>query len=299
VEKRYLALVHRIPPDRGELDTPYGRHPVDRKRFSSPWLRDGKPKSPHPLRGAGRVEDRRAPGGGVADGAHPPDPRHFAIGAGRSSTTRCTAAPAGRREGPARGQEGGCGAGAARVCTPGKLAFAHPSPARGFLPGAPAGRSTGGTARAGIILAAMTLDDHVPALLRRARALLGLSPDLTRRSRGGGEAGGARRAGAPQGLIGERALARPSTYAGRGSAHTCSGGGRRPTSRQRRRFAWRRFRAGPDPRRRLRARAGGARGARCLGGEAVCFDVSEPALAEARALGIARTARSCRARASI
>ena len=41
VEKRYRALVHGSPPDRGELDTPYGRHPVDRKRFSS-RVRDGK-----------------------------------------------------------------------------------------------------------------------------------------------------------------------------------------------------------------------------------------------------------------
>jgi 23S rRNA pseudouridine1911/1915/1917 synthase len=41
VEKRYLALVHGSPPDRGELDTPYGRHPVDRKRFSS-RVREGK-----------------------------------------------------------------------------------------------------------------------------------------------------------------------------------------------------------------------------------------------------------------
>ncbi|HZX95539.1 MAG TPA: RluA family pseudouridine synthase, partial [Myxococcales bacterium] len=41
VEKRYLALVHGAPPDRGELDTPYGRHPVDRKRFSS-RVKEGK-----------------------------------------------------------------------------------------------------------------------------------------------------------------------------------------------------------------------------------------------------------------
>jgi len=41
VEKRYLALVHGSPPDRGELDTPYGRHRVDRKRFSS-RVREGK-----------------------------------------------------------------------------------------------------------------------------------------------------------------------------------------------------------------------------------------------------------------
>ncbi|HYS09452.1 MAG TPA: RluA family pseudouridine synthase [Myxococcales bacterium] len=41
VEKRYRALVHGSPPDRGEIDTPYGRHPVDRKRFSS-RVREGK-----------------------------------------------------------------------------------------------------------------------------------------------------------------------------------------------------------------------------------------------------------------
>jgi 23S rRNA pseudouridine1911/1915/1917 synthase len=35
VEKRYLALVHGAPPDRGELDTLIARHPVDRKRFST------------------------------------------------------------------------------------------------------------------------------------------------------------------------------------------------------------------------------------------------------------------------
>ncbi|HMC33306.1 MAG TPA: RluA family pseudouridine synthase [Myxococcales bacterium] len=41
VEKRYRALVHGSPPDCGELDTLYGRHPVDRKRFSS-RVRAGK-----------------------------------------------------------------------------------------------------------------------------------------------------------------------------------------------------------------------------------------------------------------
>ena len=35
VEKRYHALVHGKPPDEGELDTFFGRHPVHRKRFSS------------------------------------------------------------------------------------------------------------------------------------------------------------------------------------------------------------------------------------------------------------------------
>jgi 23S rRNA pseudouridine1911/1915/1917 synthase len=35
VEKVYLALVHGAPAESGTLDTFYGRHPVDRKRFSS------------------------------------------------------------------------------------------------------------------------------------------------------------------------------------------------------------------------------------------------------------------------
>ncbi len=34
VEKVYLALVHGRPPDEGRLETPYGRHPRDRKRFT-------------------------------------------------------------------------------------------------------------------------------------------------------------------------------------------------------------------------------------------------------------------------
>jgi len=35
VEKRYRALVHGNPPEQRTLDTFFGRHPVDRKRFSS------------------------------------------------------------------------------------------------------------------------------------------------------------------------------------------------------------------------------------------------------------------------
>jgi 23S rRNA pseudouridine1911/1915/1917 synthase len=41
VEKRYRALVHGAPPETGTLDTLYGRHPKDRKRFSS-RVREGK-----------------------------------------------------------------------------------------------------------------------------------------------------------------------------------------------------------------------------------------------------------------
>jgi 23S rRNA pseudouridine1911/1915/1917 synthase len=41
VEKRYRALVHGAPPSSGELDTLHGRHPVDRKRFSTK-VREGR-----------------------------------------------------------------------------------------------------------------------------------------------------------------------------------------------------------------------------------------------------------------
>jgi 23S rRNA pseudouridine1911/1915/1917 synthase len=34
VEKTYLALVHGAPADQGRLDTPYGRHPRDRMRYT-------------------------------------------------------------------------------------------------------------------------------------------------------------------------------------------------------------------------------------------------------------------------
>lgn len=35
VDKRYRALVHGAPPEQGAFDTPFGRHPTDRKRFTS------------------------------------------------------------------------------------------------------------------------------------------------------------------------------------------------------------------------------------------------------------------------
>jgi 23S rRNA pseudouridine1911/1915/1917 synthase len=35
VQKTYLALCHGLPAPRGRLDTPYGRHPTDRTRFTS------------------------------------------------------------------------------------------------------------------------------------------------------------------------------------------------------------------------------------------------------------------------
>jgi 23S rRNA pseudouridine1911/1915/1917 synthase len=42
VEKTYLALVHGRPPKEGRIETPYGRHPRHRQRFTGK-LRTGKP----------------------------------------------------------------------------------------------------------------------------------------------------------------------------------------------------------------------------------------------------------------
>ncbi len=46
VEKQYVAIVHGKPPDRGTFDTAYGRHPKDRKRFSSK-VKEGKQAVTH------------------------------------------------------------------------------------------------------------------------------------------------------------------------------------------------------------------------------------------------------------
>jgi 23S rRNA pseudouridine1911/1915/1917 synthase len=60
VKKTYLALVHGQPPERGRIETLYGRHPVHRKRFTG-RLKEGKPalteyKVLEPLHGAALVE---------------------------------------------------------------------------------------------------------------------------------------------------------------------------------------------------------------------------------------------------
>jgi 23S rRNA pseudouridine1911/1915/1917 synthase len=52
VEKTYLALCHGALPDEGRLDTPYGRHPRDRTRFS------GRVRSPRRAVTAWRVRER-------------------------------------------------------------------------------------------------------------------------------------------------------------------------------------------------------------------------------------------------
>jgi 23S rRNA pseudouridine1911/1915/1917 synthase len=55
VEKVYLALVHGKLPDEGRLETPYGRHPRDRKRFTS---REGRRKAVTEWRVVERFGDR-------------------------------------------------------------------------------------------------------------------------------------------------------------------------------------------------------------------------------------------------
>ncbi|MBX5482511.1 MAG: RluA family pseudouridine synthase [Myxococcaceae bacterium] len=47
VKKTYLALVHGVPtPEEGRIETPYGRHPVHRKKFSG-RVKSGKPAMTH------------------------------------------------------------------------------------------------------------------------------------------------------------------------------------------------------------------------------------------------------------
>lgn len=137
----------------------------------------------------------------------------------------------------------------------------------------------------------MTLDDHVPAVLNRARALLRLP--------GGPPAELARaelRAAASavrelhEGLVGERALAKPATYAGaRLGAYLLWWWPQTYVKTQ----AALRMAPMPVSPRILDVGSGpGAAGLAALdllGGEAACFDASEAALSEARALGIART----------
>ncbi|HZR07808.1 MAG TPA: small ribosomal subunit Rsm22 family protein [Myxococcales bacterium] len=139
----------------------------------------------------------------------------------------------------------------------------------------------------------MRLDDHVPAVLDRARALLRLP--------GGPQAELARnevRAAASavlelhEGLVGDRVLATPATYAGaRLGAYLLWWW---PQTYVKTQAA---LRLCPVPASPRILDIGSGPGAAALaaldllGGEAVCFDVSEPALAEARALGIARAVR--------
>ena len=139
----------------------------------------------------------------------------------------------------------------------------------------------------------MTLEHHLPALLARARLLLGL-PRGPPVELAPGEVRPAARAVLElhEGLVGDRALARPDTYAGRNlgayllwwwpqtylKVQATLGMvslPRRPRILD--------VGSGPAP--------AAIAAVDLLGGEATCFDASEAALAEARALGIERTTR--------
>ena len=137
----------------------------------------------------------------------------------------------------------------------------------------------------------MTLEDHLPALLARARALLGL-PGGPAAELSGREIRPAARAvlDLHQGLVGDRALAQPATYAGgRLGAYLLWWWPQTYAKVQ----AALRMAGPPRGRRILDVGSGPAPAAMAaldlLGGEATCFDASAAALAEARALGIART----------
>ncbi len=134
---------------------------------------------------------------------------------------------------------------------------------------------------------------HIPRLLSRARALLGLRggpPDALDRTEVRRAADAVLRLHA--GLVGERALARPETYQGELLGAYLLWWW--PQTYLKTQAA---LRLSPMPRkpRILDVGSGPAPAALAardlLGGEATCFDLSEPALAEARALGVQRTVR--------
>ena len=132
---------------------------------------------------------------------------------------------------------------------------------------------------------------HIPTLLARARVLIGLKggpADALARSE-------IRRAAAAvlrlhAGLVGDRALARPETYQGELLGAYLLWWW--PQTYLKTQAA---LRLAPMPRapRILDVGSGPAPAALAardlLGGEATCFDLSAPALAEARALGVQRT----------
>ena len=134
---------------------------------------------------------------------------------------------------------------------------------------------------------------HIPKLLERARALLrlpgGPADELARAELKQAAAAVER---LHEGLVGERALAKPSTYAGELlGAYLLWWWPQTYAKTQ----AALRLTALPKPSRIFDVGSGPAPAALAaidlLGGEATCFALSEAALAEARALGVARTVR--------
>ena len=139
----------------------------------------------------------------------------------------------------------------------------------------------------------MTLDHHLPGLLRRARLLLGLAggpPDALSAREVRPAADAVLRLHA--GLVGDRSLAQPSTYSGPSLGAYLLWWW--PQTYLKTQAVLRMVPMVRSPRI-LDAGSGPAPAALAaldlLGGEAVCFDASEAALEEARALGIARTVR--------
>jgi SAM-dependent methyltransferase len=137
----------------------------------------------------------------------------------------------------------------------------------------------------------VTLDHHVSALLARARALLRL-PGGPPAELAAAEIRTASRAVLElhEGLVGDRALARPGTYAGRHLGAYLLWWWPQTYLKVQATLSMVSLPRGP---RILDVGSGPAPAAIAaidlLGGEATCFDASEAALAEARELGIERT----------
>ena len=104
----------------------------------------------------------------------------------------------------------------ARGCTRGASRSPHPITGARVICVAPLPADLrGGAAGAGVIFAGVRLDDHVPAVLDRARALLrlpgGPSAELARVEL---RAAASACSSCTKALVGDRALAKPATYAG-------------------------------------------------------------------------------------
>ena len=140
----------------------------------------------------------------------------------------------------------------------------------------------------------MTLADHVPTLLARARALLPL-PGGPPAELSAAEIRPAARAVLElhEGLVGDRALARPSTYGGRHLGAYLLWWWPQTYAKVQATLA---MVALPQAPRILDVGSGPGPAARAaldlLGGHATCFDASEAALAEARCFAIPRTTTS-------
>src|SRR5439155_12248963 len=179
--------------------------------------RPGRETRRHPLCGAGAERRSRLPRRRAPHRAHPPDPGALCRPR-MAALLRCAVRrnATGGAVGAAGDSAGGrCARPARAPCRATGVRASGDRSAR-RLRSAASGRSAGSAARAGITLGAVTLDGHAPALLARARALLRL-PGGPSAALSAAEVRPAARAVLElhQGLVGDRPLARPSTYAGR------------------------------------------------------------------------------------